>query len=105
MKRWLLILVGAAALLALGSYWALWASAGPAEGPHTVIVEEGASLADVADELDTIGFSIQTDIVHPQHKSSKEKVKLLWQKTEATEHKSCRFRQVVCANTHIQSAC
>ena len=55
MKRWLLILVGAAALLALGSYWALWASAGPAEGPHTVIVEEGSSLADVADELDTMG--------------------------------------------------
>ena len=43
-------LVGGAAL-----YGLLWASAGPNPGPHTVVVEEGSSLAKVADQLVTAG--------------------------------------------------
>jgi UPF0755 protein len=55
MKRLLLILVALAALAGAGGYWMLWASPGPSQGPHTVIVEEGASLGKVADELASIG--------------------------------------------------
>jgi UPF0755 protein len=55
MKRLLLILVALGALAGVGAYWMLWASAGPAEGPHTVIVEEGSSLGKVAAQLDKIG--------------------------------------------------
>jgi len=48
-------LVFVAALLGLlaaaGGYWLLWASPGPKDGPHTLIVEEGSSLAKVAGEL------------------------------------------------------
>ena len=42
-------------LAGAGGYWLLWASAGPEEGPHTVIVEEGSSLARVADQLVAAG--------------------------------------------------
>ncbi len=43
-------IVGAAAI-----FWLLWASPGPKDGPHNVIVEEGSTLARVADELDKMG--------------------------------------------------
>ena len=33
------------------TYWLLWASPGPKAGPHTIIVEEGSSLAKVANIL------------------------------------------------------
>ena len=36
---------------ALVTIWFLWWSPGPKPGPHTVIVEEGSSLASVADQL------------------------------------------------------
>ena len=55
MKRWLLILLGLAALAAAGAYSALWTSAGPEEGPHTLVVEQGATLTKVAEQLDAIG--------------------------------------------------
>ena len=55
MKRLLLILVALAALAGAGGYWLLWAKAGPEPGPHTVIVEEGSSLARVADQLAKMG--------------------------------------------------
>ncbi len=48
-------LIFVAALLGLlagaGGYWLLWASPGPKDGPHTIIVEEGSSLAKVVGEL------------------------------------------------------
>ena len=52
MKRLLLILIALGALIGGGTYWALWASSGPKEGPHTIIVEEGSTLAKVAVQLD-----------------------------------------------------
>ena len=55
MKRLLLILAGLAVLAGVGAYWALWASAGPKEGPHTIIVEDGSTLTKVAGQLDEIG--------------------------------------------------
>ena len=38
-----------------GSFWLLWASPGPRQGPHSVIVEEGSSLAKVAGQLVAAG--------------------------------------------------
>ncbi len=42
-------------LIAAGAYMMLWASAGPKPGPHTIVVEEGSSLARVADQLVAAG--------------------------------------------------
>ncbi len=42
-------------LIATGAYMMLWASAGPKPGPHTIVVEEGSSLARVADQLVAAG--------------------------------------------------
>ncbi|MBA3677097.1 MAG: endolytic transglycosylase MltG [Sphingosinicella sp.] len=53
MKRLLLILMGLAALAAVFAYWQLWASSGPADGPHNLIVEEGSSLGSVAGQLES----------------------------------------------------
>jgi UPF0755 protein len=38
-------------LAAAAIFWLLWASTGPKPGPHTIIVEEGSSLAQVARTL------------------------------------------------------
>jgi len=38
-------------LLATAAFWLFWVSAGPKQGPHPIIVEEGSSLAKVADVL------------------------------------------------------
>ena len=55
MKR-LLIIVGVLVLLAgVGSFYALWAAPGPAEEPKTIIVEQGSSLAKVANQLEQAG--------------------------------------------------
>ncbi|MDQ3139123.1 MAG: endolytic transglycosylase MltG [Pseudomonadota bacterium] len=51
MKRLLLILAGLAALALTFVYWQFWASPGPKQGPHSVIVEEGSSLGGVAAQL------------------------------------------------------
>ncbi len=40
---------------ALVTIWFLWWSPGPKPGPHTVIVEEGSTLASVADQLEKQG--------------------------------------------------
>ena len=40
-----------ALLAAVATFWLLWMSPGPKAGPHTIIVEEGSSLAKVADLL------------------------------------------------------
>jgi len=42
-------------LVAAGGYALLWASAGPKAGPHRIVVEEGSSLAKVADQLVAAG--------------------------------------------------
>jgi UPF0755 protein len=52
-----LILIAAVLGLVAGAatYWLLWAVAGPKPGPHTIIVEEGSSLARVAGQLEKAG--------------------------------------------------
>jgi UPF0755 protein len=53
-------LVLMAALLGLvagtAAFWRLWLAAGPRPGPHRVIVEEGATLASVARQLESEGI-------------------------------------------------
>lgn len=48
-----LVLLGLAA--GAGSYLLLWQSAGPKAGPHSIVVEEGSSLAKVTDQLVAAG--------------------------------------------------
>ena len=55
LRRLILIAAVAGLLFGAGGYWLLWASAGPKPGPHTVIVEEGSSLAKVANQLVAAG--------------------------------------------------
>ena len=55
MKRLLLILPAAAILAAGVALWLLWAGPGPASEPRTIVVEQGASLARVADQLEEAG--------------------------------------------------
>jgi UPF0755 protein len=55
MKRLLLILVAVGLLAGAGGYWFLWSGPGPKQGPHTLIVEEGSSLARVAGQLEKVG--------------------------------------------------
>ncbi len=51
MRRLLVILAGIAALTLAFLYWQFWARPGPADGPRTIIVEEGASLNKVIGQL------------------------------------------------------
>ena len=55
MTRRLAWLAGLAVGAVLIVTWLLWWSAGPKPGPHTIIVEEGSSLAAVAAQLDEAG--------------------------------------------------
>ncbi len=55
MKRLLLAGAAGALLAALIAVWMLWWSPGPTPGPHTIIVEEGLSLASVAAQLESQG--------------------------------------------------
>ena len=56
MIRRLIIVAAVLSLLTgAGLYWFLWAAPGPKEGPHTIIVEEGSTLASVAAQLDQAG--------------------------------------------------
>ena len=53
MKRLLLLIVPALAIIAAGAvFWTLWAGPGPTTAPTTIIVDQGSSLARVADQLD-----------------------------------------------------
>ncbi|MBV9884062.1 MAG: endolytic transglycosylase MltG [Sphingomonadaceae bacterium] len=54
MKRlWLLLALPLLLLIAIGSaYWLLWAGSGPISQPVTLIVDQGASIAKVADQLE-----------------------------------------------------
>ena len=53
--RKLVALAALAFVAALLAIWFLWWSPGPKSGPHTIIVEEGSSLASVASELEDKG--------------------------------------------------
>jgi UPF0755 protein len=55
LKRLFIIVVLLGVLAGAGAYWMLWASSGPKDGPHTIIVEEGSSLGKVADQLASVG--------------------------------------------------
>ncbi len=55
MKKFLLAGAVAAFVAALVAVWLLWWSPGPKAGPHSVIVEEGSSLASVARQLEGQG--------------------------------------------------
>jgi len=56
MLRRLILAVAAIALVGgAATYWLLWASPGPKQGPHRVTIEEGATLASVASQLERQG--------------------------------------------------
>lgn len=55
MKRLLLILAALAVLAAGAGWWMLWAGPGPSDEPHTIVVEQGSSLARVGEQLDQAG--------------------------------------------------
>ena len=51
-----LLAVGIAGFVAaLAAVWLLWWSQGPNPGPHTIIVQEGSSVASVARQLEQVG--------------------------------------------------
>lgn len=57
MLRRLILIVTVLGLVAgTAAYWRLWLAPGPAAGPHQVTVEEGATLASVARQLDEQGI-------------------------------------------------
>ena len=55
LRRAIIIAVILGLLVGAGTYWFLWAAAGPKPGPHTIIVEEGSTLASVAQQLEKAG--------------------------------------------------
>ena len=55
LRRAILIAVILGLLAGAGTYWFLWAASGPKPGPHTIIVEEGSTLASVAQQLEQAG--------------------------------------------------
>ena len=56
MLRRLILLIAVLGLLAgAAGFWLLWASPGPKPGPHRVAIEEGATLASVARQLEQQG--------------------------------------------------
>jgi UPF0755 protein len=55
MRRLLLILPVLAIVGAGLAFWLLWAGPGPASQPKTIVIEQGSSLARVAEELEAAG--------------------------------------------------
>ena len=55
MKKLIAAAAALAAITALVAVWMLWWSPGPKPGPHTVVVEEGSTLALVARQLEQAG--------------------------------------------------
>ena len=55
LKRLILVVAVTGLLAGAGGYLLLWASSGPAPGPHRVTVEEGSTLASVAAQLEEQG--------------------------------------------------
>jgi UPF0755 protein len=57
MLRRLILIAALLGLIAgAGGFWLLWASPGPKSEPHRVTIEDGASLASVADKLEADGI-------------------------------------------------
>ena len=56
LKRAILIAAVLGVLAGAAGYYLLWAGSGPKPGPHTVVVEEGSTLASVAAELEKQGI-------------------------------------------------
>jgi UPF0755 protein len=55
LRRILIGGIGLGLLALAGAYFLLWASAGPKPGPHTIVVEQGSSLAKVTNQLVAAG--------------------------------------------------
>jgi UPF0755 protein len=55
LRRAILIAAVLGLLTGAGIMWMLWASPGPKAGPHTIVVEEGATLSSVATQLAQAG--------------------------------------------------
>ena len=55
LRRAILIAALLGLLVGGGILWMLWASAGSKPGPHTIVVEEGATLSSVARQLEAAG--------------------------------------------------
>jgi UPF0755 protein len=55
LRRLIILAAGLALIAGAATYWFLWAAAGPKAGPHTVVVDEGSSLARVAAQLEKAG--------------------------------------------------
>jgi len=55
LRRLILVVALLGLLAAAGGYWLFWASAGPRAGPHRIAVEEGSTLASVAQQLERQG--------------------------------------------------
>ncbi|MDQ3074083.1 MAG: endolytic transglycosylase MltG [Pseudomonadota bacterium] len=55
LRRLFIVALIVGLLIAAGAYFALWASPGPKAGPHTIVVEQGSSLAKVANQLVAAG--------------------------------------------------
>ncbi len=55
LRKAILIAAVLGLLVGGGTFWMLWASAGPKPGPHTIVVEEGSTLSSVARQLEAAG--------------------------------------------------
>ena len=55
LRRAILIAAVVGLLFGGGTLWMLWGSAGPKPGPHTIVVDEGATLSSVARQLEAAG--------------------------------------------------
>jgi UPF0755 protein len=55
LKRLVLAVVALGLIVCIASVWLLWLSSGPKPGPHRIKVEEGATLASVAEQLEAAG--------------------------------------------------
>lgn len=55
LRRAILVTAVLGLVAAAAAFWLLWASPGPKEGPHRVMVEEGSTLATVASKLEQQG--------------------------------------------------
>jgi len=55
LRRLILVIAALGIIAGAAGFWLLWASPGPKPGPHRVTVEEGATLASVARQLEQQG--------------------------------------------------
>ncbi|HEX8192511.1 MAG TPA: endolytic transglycosylase MltG [Allosphingosinicella sp.] len=55
-KRLLMIAAALAAVVAAWTYWSLWAGSGPSSEAKTIVVQQGASVSSVAEQLKSEGL-------------------------------------------------